>query len=82
MAKMFVGVMGKDYLSLDNEEAYTPTGPYNPATKVYVDDHGLNGGDIQSSPSDDGRTPSTVESDETIDARTAAMQAAGTRVTN
>lgn len=39
-----------NYLAKDNTEPYTPTGPYNPATKKYVDDAILDL--IDSAPSD------------------------------
>lgn len=39
-----------NYLAKDNTESYTPTGPYNPATKKYVDDAILDL--IDSAPSD------------------------------
>lgn len=30
----------------DNEQEYTPTKPYHPATKKYVDEHAGGGGDV------------------------------------
>lgn len=37
--KLTLSVIRTDFLNLNNETIYTPTGDYNPATKKYVDDN-------------------------------------------
>ena len=40
--KLTLSVIRTDFLNLNNETIYTPTGDYNPATKKYVDDNAVN----------------------------------------